>query len=288
LEVPAQLIWQGILNGLALGGVYILMALGLTLIFGITRIMQFAHGEVYMLGAYVVFYLTKSYGFNLFAAILLSMVAMAILGLFMERFLFRPLQGKILPPIVAATGLIFILQSGALAGFGIYEKSLPRLAEGHFDILGSAVPQSRVVALACAVALIAFLYLFLKRSKYGQAIVGSAQNPQGAVLQGISPNQMSAISMMIACALAAAGGALAGSLFTLSPYMGTVPLVKGLTIIVLGGMGSLLGVVVGGLILGLIDGLVPILAGAALTAILPLIIVILILLIRPQGLFGHE
>jgi len=277
-----------VLNGLALGGVYILMALGLTLIFGITRIMQFAHGEIYMLGAYIVYFITHSYGLNLFVAMLISIVAMAVFGLFLERFLFRRFQGQMLPPIVAAVGLVFVLQSGALAGFGIYEKTLPRLAEGSFQVLGSAVPQSRVIALACAVALIALLYLFLKRSKYGQAMVASAQNPQGAVLQGISPNQMSAMSMAIACALAAAGGALAGSIFRLSPYMGTVPLVKGLTIIVLGGMGSLLGVVVGGLILGLIDGVVPIIVGPGAASMLPLIIVILILLLRPQGLFGHE
>ena len=287
-DFSAQLIWQGTINGLALGGVYVLMALGLTLIFGIMRIMQFAHGEVYMLGAYVVYYLTKSFGFNLFAAILASMVAMGILGLLIERFILRPLKGDLFPPIVAMTGLIFVLQSGALAWFGIYEKSLPRLAQGHFDVLGSAVPQSRVIALACAVVLIALLYLFLKGSKYGQAMVASAQNPQGAVLQGISPDKMSAMSMFIASALAAAAGALAGSLFALSPFMGTLTLIKGMTIIVLGGMGSLLGVVVGAIILGLIDGIVPMFLNATLTPILSLIIVIFILLFRPQGLFGQE
>lgn len=283
-----QLIWQGIINGLALGGVYVLMALGLTLIFGIMRIMQFAHGEVYMLGAYVVFYLTKSYGFNLFVAILISMVAMGILGLLMERLIFRPLRGKMLPPIVATTGLIFVLQSGAVAWFGIYQKSLPRLAQGHFAVFGSVVPQSRVVALACAVVLIGFLYVFLKGTKYGQAMVASAQNAQGAVLQGINPNQMSAISMVIASALAAVAGALAGSLFALSPFMGTLTLIKGMTIIVLGGLGSLPGVCVGALILGLIDGIVPMFLSPSLATILSLIIVILILLFRPQGLFGHE
>ena len=264
------------------------MALGLTLIFGITRIMQFAHGEVYMLGAYFVYYLSVSQRLNLLVAMLVSMAAMAVLGLGLERFLFRPVQGQMLSPIVISVGLTLILQSGALVGFGIYEKTLPSLADGSFWVLGSAIPRNRVVALAFAVALIALLYLFLKRSKYGQAITASAQNPQGAILQGINPNRMSALSMAIACALAAAGGGLAGSIFGLNPFMGTLPLVKGLIIIVLGGMGSLLGVVIGGLIIGIIDGIVPIIVGPGTAAILPLIIVILILLVRPQGLFGHE
>ena len=162
------------------------------------------------------------------------------------------------------------------------------LARGSLDILGTVVPKDRLVAVAVATTLVFSLYLFLKRSKYGQAMVASAQNHEGAILQGISPHKMSSLAMAIGCALAAAGGALAGSLFALSPYMGTQPLLKGLVIIVLGGMGSLLGATIGGLILGLGDGLMPILFGPAWAALLPLIIVIFVLLVRPQGLMGYE
>lgn len=288
MELSSQVIWQGVLNGLALGWVYILMALGLTLIFGIMNIMQFAHGEVYMLGAFIVYYLSHSYGVNIYAAMPISMAAMAAFGLFLEKFFFRRFRGQMLPPIIVSIGLILILQSSAAVAFGIDAKSIPTLALGSFNIFGSAVPKDRIVAVAFAVALLLVLYIFLNRSKYGQAMVASAQNPQGAILQGISPNQMSAASMAIGCALAAAGGALAGSIFTLTPYMGTLPLVKGLIIIVLGGMGSLLGVVVGGIILGTIDGIVPITLGPGLASIAPLVIVVIILLLRPQGLFGHE
>ena len=144
------------------------------------------------------------------------------------------------------------------------------------------------MAVIFAVILMTALYLFLKRSKYGQALIASAQNPQGAFLQGINSDQMAALSMAIACALAAAGGALTGAIFSLNPYMGTTPLIKGLVIIVLGGMGSLVGVIVGGIIVGLIDGIVPLIADPGTAAMLPLIIVILVLLVRPQGLFGHE
>ncbi len=287
-DLPAQAIWQGVVNGLALGWIYVLMALGLTLIFGIMTILQFAHGEIYMLGAYVVYYLTASLGLPLLPAVAASMVAMAVFGLFLERFFFRRLQGQIVGPIVFSLGLTLILTSGAAVMFGLYERSIPPLAEGSVSILGSVVPRDRLVAVGVALLLSGCLYLFLKRTRYGQAMIATAQNPEGAVLQGISSGRMSGLAMAVGCALAAAAGSLAGSLFMLGPYMGTYPLIKGLVIIVLGGMGSLAGAVVAGMILGLIDGLVPILFGPALAAMLPLLIVILVLIFRPQGLFGRE
>ena len=284
----APLIWQGIVNGLALGWIYILMALGLTLIFGIMNIMQFAHGEIYMLGAYTVFYLSVVYKLPLLVSAGLGIISMAVFGLVLERTLFRWVKGDVLAPIVVSVGLTLILQSGAVVLFGLYERSIPRLALGSFNLLGSMVPRDRFVAVIVAVLLSMGLYIFLKKSKYGQAMVASAQSPEGAILQGIGPDKMSALAMAIGCGLAAAGGVLAGALFTLGPAMGLAPLVKGLVIIVLGGMGSLPGAMVGGMILGLIDGLVPILFGPALAALLPLLIVILVLVIKPEGLFGHE
>lgn len=288
MELPIQAIWQGVVNGLALGWIYVLMALGLTLIFGIMNIMQFAHGEVYMLGAYVVFYLTSSLKVPLPIAILLSMLSAAAFGVLLERTLFRRVRGKMLTPIVISLGLILILQSGAIVSFGLYERTIPRLAQGSLDVLGSMIPKDRLLAVAVAVLLSLGLYVFLKGTRYGQAMIASTQSPDGAVLQGISPTGMAALAMAIGSALAAAGGALAGSLFALGPYMGMQPLLKGLVIIVLGGMGSLPGAALAGMTLGLIDGLVPILFGPAWAALLPLVIVIFVLVIRPQGLFGHE
>ena len=275
------------MNGLALGWIYVLMALGLTLIFGIMHIMQFAHGEIYMLGAYVVYYLTASFGLPLLVAMALSMVVMAGVGLVLERFLFRPLKMDWASAVVGATGLTLILQSGSVAMFGLYQRNIPLLAQGPFNIMGTVVPKDRIAAVLAAVILSLALYLFLKLTEYGQAMVASAQNSEGAILQGIDPNRMSALSMVIGCALAAAGGTLAGSLFNLSPYMGLVPLVKGITIIVLGGMGSLPGAFIAGMTLGLIDGLVPILFGAAWASIGPLLLVIVVLVVKPQGFFGH-
>jgi len=288
LDLPAQVWVQAIANGLALGWLYVLMALGLTLILSIMGILQLAHGEVYMIGAYVTYYCCVSFGVNLYAAMLLSMVIMAVFGVLMEKFLFRPVRAQILPPIVISLGLTLILMSSAVVGFGLYERSIPRLAQGSFVFLGSAVPKDRIIAVGFAIALLLLLYLFLKKSKYGQAMVASAQSRDGALLRGINPNLMSSMAMAIGCALAAAGGTLGGAILMLTPFMGTFPLLKGLVIIVLGGMGSLLGAAIGGILLGLIDGVVPVAFGPEVTSLAPLIIVIFILLARPQGLFGHE
>lgn len=279
---------QAIANGLALGWLYVLMALGLTLILSIMGILQLAHGEVYMIGAYVTYYCCVSFGVNLYASMFISMVVMAGFGILMERFLFRPVRAQILAPIVISLGLTLILMSSAVVGFGLYERSIPRLAQGSFVFLGSAVPKDRIIAVGFAIALLLLLYLFLKKSKYGQAMVASAQSREGALLRGISPNRMSSMAMAIGCALAAAGGTLGGSILMLTPFMGTLPLMKGLVIIVLGGMGSLLGAAIGGIFLGLVDGIVPIAFSPGFASLIPLLIVIFILLVRPQGLFGHE
>lgn len=279
---------QSLINGLCLAWIYILIALGLTLILSIMRVLQFAHGEVYMIGAYTVYYFTVIHGLNYFLAIFISMILIAALALLLEKFLFRPLQDTFLPCICAATGLMLILQTTAVLGFGLSVKHLPNLWPGVFEIFGLVVPKDRLAAVLVSLTLTFLLYLLLKRSKYGQAMIAVAQDREGAMLQGINPNFMSAAAMATGSALAAVGGALAGGIFLLGPFMGADALTKGICIIILGGMGSLLGAVVAGLILGLTDGLIPVAFGPAPAVLIPMIVIILVLVTKPQGLFGHE
>jgi branched-chain amino acid transport system permease protein len=280
---------QAIVNGIALGWLYVLMALGLTLILSIMGILQLAHGEIYMLGAFAVYYLAGR-GLGLYPSILIGMILLAGFGVLLERGLFRPKPGRdvVLSSIVISTGLTLILSSGAVVGFGLYQKALPRLINGSFDFMGAAVPKDRILAIGFSVLALLILYAFLKRTRLGLAMVASAQNREGSFLKGINPNYMSMSAMAIGCALAALAGALAGSILQLQPYMGSLPMIKGLVIIVLGGLGSIPGAVIGGLILGLIDGIVPVFSGSAVASVAPLIIVILVLLFRPKGLLGHE
>jgi branched-chain amino acid transport system permease protein len=278
----------GLINGVCLSCIYILIALGLTLILSIMNIMQFAHGEIYMIGAFVTYYLSVRMELNVFLAMFISMIVVGILGLILERLIFRQLLGKFMEVVCVAVGLMLILQTGALLGFGPTEKFIPNILPGVLNILVWPVPYDRVVAVLVSIVFTLILFLFLKRSKYGQAIIATAQHREGALLQGINPNLMYAMVMAIGSALAAVAGSFAGAIFILDPFMGGTALMKGILIIVIGGMGSLLGVIIGGIIIGLSDALIPIAFGSAPAVIAPLILIMLILIIRPEGLFGHE
>jgi branched-chain amino acid transport system permease protein len=256
----------------------------------IVGILQLAHGEVYMIGAYVVYYLCSSFGLNVYLSILISMVIMAAFGILLSRTLFKARAGydPVLSPIVISTGLGLILTSSAVTCFGLYEKSLPRLLTGSYSVFGGYVPKDRILVIAFSAAALILLFLFLKKNRWGQAMMASAQNREGALLRGINPDRMADFSMAIGCALAALAGALAGSILMLQPNMGAQPLLKGMVIIVLGGLGSLPGALIGGMFLGLIDGIIPVIFNSAVAALAPLVAVIFILLIRPKGIFGHE
>jgi branched-chain amino acid transport system permease protein len=288
LDLPADVWVQALINGFTLSFIYILMALGLAFIMSIARILQLAHGEVYMIGAYIVFYLTTAFGLNIYLALPLSMIIMAVFGIFMEKFIFRRIQNQLLTTIIASMGITMILTNIAIVSFGLYTRSVPRIAEGSFQVFGGSFPKDRVIVVAITVFLLLMVALFLKKFKSGQAMVAISQNREGAMLAGINPVQVSRLAFIIACALAAAGGGLTGAILNVSPFMGTPPLVKGIVIIVLGGLGSLPGAVVGGMILGLLDGILPIMFDPLVAALSPLILVVIFLLFRPQGLFGHE
>ncbi len=288
MDLPADVWVQALINGFTLSWIYILMALGLAFIMSIARILQLAHGEVYMIGAYIVFYLTTAFGLNIYLALPLSMIIMAVFGIFMEKFIFRRFQNQLLAPIIASMGITMILTNVAIVSFGLYTRSVPRIADGSFQVFGGSFPKDRVIVTAITVFLLLMVTLFLKKFKSGQAMVAISQNREGAMLAGINPVQVSRLAFIIACALAAAGGGLTGAILNVSPFMGTPPLVKGIVIIVLGGLGSLPGAVVGGMILGLLDGILPIMFDPLVAALSPLILVVIFLLFRPQGLFGHE
>ena len=286
--ISAQDIVQCILNGFCMGGTYILIGMGLTLILSIMNILQFAHGEVYMLGAFTVYFLCVMHGVNLYLSVFISMLSTAGIGLILEKSLLRPLKGKFMSYVCVTTGLSLILQTVVMLLFSKGVKQLPSLWSGVFDVGGIFIPRERVIAIVIALCLTLALYVFLKQTKYGLAMTASAQNSEGALMQGINPNVMSALAMAIGSGLAAVGGALGGSIFNLDPYMGGLAFMKGITLIVIGGMGSIPGTVVGGLILGVSEGVLALFFGSQMGIILPLILVIAFLIFRPKGLFGHD
>jgi branched-chain amino acid transport system permease protein len=286
--IPAASLVQSFVNGLSLGWIYILIAMGLSLVFGTMRILQFAHGEVYMLGAYAVYDFVVLHGLPFLVAMPLCMATGLVLGLILERFFFRPLGGEFLPTIMIALGVMIVLQAIATVGFGVTPKSIPSFAPHAVEVLGLRLGSDRLIAVAVSIALILLLYFFLKRTKLGLALTAAAQHREASLLMGISPTHMSLTAMAVGSAMASVAGGLMGSIFPINPVMGGTALMKGLIIIILGGMGSLPGVVVGGLVLGFIDGVAPVVSGPATAALAPLFIVTIILVLRPQGLFGHE
>jgi branched-chain amino acid transport system permease protein len=282
------LLLQSILNGLAAGWIYVLVAVGLTLVFGIMNLVQFSHGEIYMLGAYCSYFLIKLYGFTFWEALPLSALLIGSLGIVVERFFFRPFRGLFEPSVIVAVGLMVLLQTTAVVGFGTDTKSMPGIIPGVLSIGGITLSWDRLLAILFGIVLVSALFLLIQMTKIGQAMVAVSQDPYAASLQGIDVNRISTVAMVLGCALAAIAGSLMGSIFSTSPFMGTFAITKGIAVIILGGLGSIPGAVAGGLILGLIDGLVPPLLSSTMAGIFDFGVIIIVLLLRPQGLFGHE
>jgi len=282
--------WQGLLAGFAEAWIYILVALGLALCFSIMRILQFAHGEIYMLGAYVVYYVLFGTHVNYFAALIISGLTLGVLGIILERIMFRRLRGNMEPALLAAIGLTLIFQTIGAILFTSYTKYIP--VPGIFSgvlVLGTVkLPWIRLGIGIIGLVLVLILILVIRFTKAGRAMVAISQNAEAAELQGINVNPISAITLGIASALAAIAGGLMGTMLPLSPYMGTFAITKAIGVIIIAGIGSIPGVIVGGLILGLVDGIVPLYIDPTIADIIGFGIVILILLIKPEGLFGHE
>jgi branched-chain amino acid transport system permease protein len=279
---------QNLLNGLTSGWLYILVALGLTLVLSIVGIVQLAHGEVYMVGAYVVYFFCVVAGLNFFPALLISIVSVALLGVLLERFFLRPFRNDMEGAIITTLALILILQTGIITVAGPGYKDIPSPVEGVLTILGARLSWERLMTITVGVVLVIALLLFIGKTKVGQAMVAVSEDRDAAALVGINVNKISSVAMFLGCGLAAAAGGMTGPIFNLTPFMGGFALTKGIEVIILGGLGSIPGAIIGGLILGLVEGLITPLVSIQVANIIGLVVIVLILLFRPQGLMGHE
>ena len=243
---------QTVANSITLSLLLVLFALGLSLIFGIMRIINFAHGEIYMLGAYSAWSLTTEAGLNFFVSVVLSMVFVGAFGILIERSILKPFRGNLLPAAIVSLGLLWILQATILVVVGRKEKavSFPEAFQGSITMPGATLSLERIVVIIIAIAFVILLLLFLNRTKTGRSMRAAVQNPDAALLMGVNIDRVSSYAMGIGCALAAAGGALAGGLFVLTPYMGGPQLMRGFVIIIIGGMGSIPGTIVASFIVG--------------------------------------
>ena len=281
------LLVQSTVMGVSIGSIYILMALGLTLMFGMMHIINFAHGAVYMLGAFVIYYFFFQWGIPYFFAFVLAMILLGVFGFIIERGIYRPIKGGIEPTLVALLAVTTFLQAAAYPVFGPLDKHVPTVFEGSWTILGVAMSVERLIIVPIALILVVGLYVFINKTKIGGAMRAIEQDKEAAALQGVNVHLINALAFAVGFALAAASGALIAPIFKLDPMMGEQPLLKAFIIIILGGLGSIPGAIVGGLMLGLIDSVLATAVGVEPAFLLSFVFIILILFFKPNGLFGY-
>jgi branched-chain amino acid transport system permease protein len=277
---------QQVLNGLTLGGIYSLVALGLTLVYGILHVPNFAHGAFYMAGAFVSYHLMTKFGLNYWIAMFGSAAFVAVLATLSERLVFHPLRkASGLHPMIAAIGILLFLEASAQAIWGAEFKRMQTPYTGIIDLAGVTAPVQRLLIIAGAFTLMVVLQLFLKKTVMGSTIIAMAQNRDGASLVGIDANKVAMLTFAISGALAAVAATLYAPINLVYPAMGNLVITKAFVIIILGGMGSVPGAIVGGLIIGFAESFGAFYLSTDYKDIIAFVLLVIILSIRPQGIF---
>ena len=284
-----ELLLQTSVNAIYAASYMALIAVGFVLIFGVMGVINFAHGELYMSGAYAVVYVYAENQLPFFLAVAAGLVFVGLLGLLMERALFRPLRDNPLGGLIASIGFLLILQTLAVLGFGVRMEHIPpptREMIQVFGIEGVVLSVQRLYVIVAAVLLLGALWAFLRRSKFGVALRACAQDAEAAALQGISMNQAARIAMFIGAALAGIAGALTAPLVRTYPFMGHSVIVTAFIIIIVGGIGSLEGAVVAAVLYAMVHTFVTTFIDGVIADIVGLLLMLLVLVIRTTGLFG--
>ena len=283
--MPPAGIW---IDGLVQSCIYMTMAFGMVLVFSILGILNWAHGQFYMLGAFVVYYAITAAGIPFPVSLLISGVVVGGLGMLVEKFVIERLSVPgygMLYVTVATLALVFFFEGAAGMAFGLMDKGLATVLPGVLDLGSFSVSYQKIAVIIFTLVIMAAMYVVLNRTKVGLAIRAAAQEPVAASLYGISVKRVSLIVMGIGCALAAMAGGIMAPVYSVNPFMGRIPMIMSLLAIVIGGLGSLTGAIVGGIILGLLNSVIAYKI-SYFSEVALFVLVILVLLIRPQGLFG--
>ena len=283
-----SIFFQQIANGLVNGMSYVLIAVGLTLVFGVLRIVNFAHGEFYMLGAFATYFIISLLGIPYVPAALLATVVVAAVGILSNQILFRPLRREHeFTILMVSLGLSLMLANGGEVVFGADPKYIPSpYSDLAIDIGDVFLTVQRLIVLLAAIVLIALVYLFIRYTTLGKMMRATAQNREGAALSGVDIDRIYAYTFALACGLAAAAGALLGPTAMIFPTIGEWAVIKAFIVVVMGGLGSMGGAVVGGLLLGIVEALGANYISIAFKDAIGYGIIIAVLLWRPAGLFA--
>jgi len=279
---------QIVLNGLFLSLTYAVMAVGLSLIFGVLRIINFAHGELLMIGAYLVWALVVGQNVPYPVAAICAFAFVACVGIAMERGLFRPTRADPFRGFMLSVGVMYIAQVSALIIFGTLNKSIPSVISGSVHLLGASLNIDRLVLIPVNGAILAAVWLFLERSRYGRAIRACIQDPEAAALQGISRDRMSLLVMTIGAGIAGLAGAILFQTTSVTPFFGGNFVLKAFIVVIVGGMGSIGGTVIACFLFGFLDSSISTLLNPRITVVLDIVVLLFILRFRPRGFFGRE
>ncbi len=287
--MPLELFLQTIVNATYAASYMALIAVGLVLIFGVMGVVNFAHGELYMAGAYTVVALYSGFGAPFFLAVAAGLIFVGLLGLLMEYTLFRPLRDNPLGGLIASIGFLLILQTVAVLGFGVRMKDVLPPARKSIVFPGGAIlTYERLYVIIAAVVLLSALWIFLRKSKFGWALRACAQDREAAALQGISINNTARLAMFIGAALAGVAGALTAPLVSPTPYMGHPVIITAFIIIIVGGVGSLEGAVLAAILYAFVSTFVTTIYDGTLANIVGLLLMLVVLILKPTGLFGAK
>ena len=280
---------QHLVNGLVLGGTYALLGIGLTLIFGLMNVVNFAHGEFYTLGAYAAFAAVALSGLPFVGALVLAMAAGVALGALTELVLLRPLRGQSIDTVMLVMiGLWIAMQNAELLVWGGVAKSIPHPFPTAPLTLGPlSIAPLRVFVLAAALALILGAHLVVHRTRLGRAMRATFQDPDTAALMGVRIGRIHTATFALGSGLAAAAGALLGPIFLAYPAMGDLAALKAFSVVILGGLGNVAGATLGGLLLGVAEELGAGYVSSGYRDAVGFVIIILVLLLRPSGLLAR-
>lgn len=277
-----------LVTGLVNGGVYALLAIGFSLIFGVARIVNIAHTAFYMLAAYCFYTLLAKTGLGFLLCGLISVGAVTLLSVICYRLVIEPVREHESAVLIATIALALIFQELMLYAFGGHFLGIPSTLEGAVRFLGVSIPYQRLLILVVAGVMLVLVWFVLYRTRLGLAIRATANDLEVASLMGMNVHRVAMATVAISVSLAAVAGVVVAPVFVVDPFMWLAPLVTMLAIVVLGGLGSLKGSLIGALIIGYVEAItvfaVP--AGAYLKGAVALLIMVIVLLARPEGLFG--
>jgi branched-chain amino acid transport system permease protein len=271
--------------GAVSSAIYAMLAVGFTLIFGVARILNLAHGSFYALGAYGAYFFTTQLKLPLLPSALLAIAVVAVFGIVVERVLIRPMRKSQLAVLMITLAVALVVEQALFLTFGSEYRNVPAFVDRMYTIGGVSVGGARLLALGVGTVVIAVLWLFIQHTRLGSAILAISQDPQAAQYMGIPSDRIFSIVMGISAALAAAAGVLAGPFLTVQPTMWLLPIVKAFAIVVVGGLGSIPGSILAALMLGYAETIVGYLISTSWTEIVSVLATLLMLVFRPAGIF---